>query len=207
MKNFNYKRAFDEWALPGFEKLSQEIKTLYADVGIAYEHIVQNDDLSLPWDPDLKRRFDAVDPVELAKAGNIIASCGGWDYVGAKEWPRGPKGTHWKFEILCKQSLIARGFREYLRYAIFRDAYMEETSTPVEIDKVVAAVKAAFLPLFTVVSVATVENGKGEKVCFLVVRRVGKSVATEPTEEELAKIRELTPMLRLLEVEGVAYIA
>jgi len=166
MKEFNYKRAHDEWALPKFHALSFPLKTLYVDVIEAYKGTHQNKSLGMDWLPGFEERFNAFDPEELAKAGHIIYGCGHWDYKGAGAWPRDDHGGYWKFELLVKQNLIARGYREYNKFKVPTGMFDDhKEGTGLSHDEICDQFKPLVSPEFTAVLVTTV-NHKPDIFCI-----------------------------------------
>lgn len=169
MKEFNYRRAHAEWALPGFSTLPQSIKDLYADVVFHYAEVHQNrKTLGLPWLEGFEDRFDAMDPETLARAANVIYGCGHWDYPknGAGPWPRDNHGGYWKFEILAKLSLSKRGFTEYKRYGLSEGAFMDhKEGTGLDNDELGGIFMALTLPEFETVRVTTV-NHRPDMFCI-----------------------------------------
>lgn len=110
MKEFNYKRAHTEWAVPEYLKLSREIKALFSRVQNEGGEWHQNHDTSIDWPgEDIKAAFDAIPPDQLAYGMQVIYSLGHWDYTGSDNpTPKDKHGAYWKFEILAKRSLIDR---------------------------------------------------------------------------------------------------
>lgn len=113
MREFNYQRAHREWAFPQWQLLSDGIKVLYQDVQAAYDGTSQLKDLSMPWLEGFLEKFAAIPDEELALAQTVIFSLGHWDCKENHDldFPRDKHGSHWKFEHLAKQSLVARGWR------------------------------------------------------------------------------------------------
>jgi len=120
MREFNYKRAHKEWALPEWNKLDENFKRLFRMV---QEHCAgqhQNKNLGMDWPFDeFKEAFDEAaknTPAMLAHSGYVIYGLGHWDYKGAGEWPRDSHGGYWKYEHFVKQALAARSYS----YASFK---------------------------------------------------------------------------------------
>lgn len=108
MKEFNYKRAHSEWAVPEYNKLSHEIKALFSRVQREGREWRQDDGTSIKWPNDsIKGAFDAIPSDMLSHSMQVIYSLGHWDYPESGI-SKDKHGAHWKFEILAKKSLVER---------------------------------------------------------------------------------------------------
>ena len=127
-KEFNYKRARLEWALPEWGKLGEEFKALYRLVQVKLAGVSQNRSLGIDREDcgrEVKSRFAelaAKDPEGLARAAHVIHDLGYWDDGEARKSgdgvPRDEHGGYWKFEILAKQALIEAGGTGELRHKV-----------------------------------------------------------------------------------------
>jgi len=141
---FNYKRAWEEFAAPKFIALPQNIRELYERVQKQCGDMSQNKSLGMNWpdkdddtdtyDYPLRLVFEKIPSEELARAGHVIYSLGHWDYnkdvkyeeLGAqRSLPRDRKGGYWKFEHYAKQSLSDRGYTEYDRHKPDTSQFMD----------------------------------------------------------------------------------
>ena len=110
MKEFNYKRAHAEWAVPEYHKLSPEIRSLFSRVQREGNEWHQNRDTSIDWPTDdIKAAFDAIPSDELIHGMQVIYGLGHWGHAGSDNPTlKDGHGAYWKFETLAKRSLIDR---------------------------------------------------------------------------------------------------
>jgi len=115
-REFNYRRAHREWAVPQYHALPQAIKDLYTRVIRECKNQNQNNDLGMDWPgPEFKAEFDAIPGPLLAHAGHVIFGLGHWDTPkkgkSCSAWPSSDHGAYWKFKTLCQQSMAARNLQ------------------------------------------------------------------------------------------------
>ena len=119
MKEFNYKRAWNELAYPRYCQLSKDVRKLFELVQSTCGDQRQNSSLGMDWpDGDLEQRFYHVPSEELARALHVIYGLGHWDYdkTEGEEYVRDNHGAYWKFQYFAKQSLTERGFTNWDKY-------------------------------------------------------------------------------------------
>lgn len=168
MREFNYKRAHKEWALPQFELLPQQVKDLYTHVQTEYADRNQNAKLGMDWlNPESQALFAAVPPEVLAPAAHVIYALGHWDYKDSGNPAKDNHGGYWKFELLAKQSLIERdAIRDYAKSAAPTDSFMDhKEGTDLDHEEIAQKLSPEFKPLFEVVKVMTV-NHKPDPFCI-----------------------------------------
>lgn len=112
MKEFNHQRAHREWAVPEWQKLPQEVQDLYGEVQRVCDGVNQNKSLCIDWPDGLEAKFDAIDIDVLPYASTVINALGSWDDKTISGFPRDKHGGHWKFQILARQNLVRRGYRD-----------------------------------------------------------------------------------------------
>ena len=114
MREFNYQRAWREWAQPRFDKLSPELRALFTDVLAATDdlHTVPQK-YETPF-PDTEKgnalavAFSKFGSEELAEAACVIYYYGHWGYTAeGKESQKG--GAYWLFQRLADHVTIKRG--------------------------------------------------------------------------------------------------
>jgi len=114
MKEFNYKRAWEEFVHPEFLKLSEAVHKAYQATGKQVDNIKQvgaNHKVE-GQTPDLVALFDAVPAEELAWASKVVYFHG---HLSSGVSQSG--GLYWKFEILADESVLRRGTSEDIRRA------------------------------------------------------------------------------------------
>lgn len=111
MQEFNYNRAWTEWAVPRFAKLKPEVRELLAMAATAAEKIGQNDNRALPWpkEGNLKSAFDKMDAETLREAATVVHLYGHWHPYNGEVQAIQADGLYWKFKMWADQSLIGRG--------------------------------------------------------------------------------------------------
>jgi len=118
MTEFNFRRAHREWAVPQYNKLSDQIKQLYRDVIAEYDGVNQLKNLDMPFLlTGFEERFANIAPDELGHAAYVIHCCGYWDDPkdeNVASWPRDSHGAYWKFQRLANQTLCNRGYSEFI---------------------------------------------------------------------------------------------
>ena len=108
-REFNYKRAWKQYVVPRFKKLSPEVMEAYKATALVAGKLQQGPNAS-PYvqgeglTPKLQALFDAVPIKELANASETIY------YYGhlSPEKTAQEHGLYWKFQSLCYMSLINR---------------------------------------------------------------------------------------------------
>lgn len=126
MKQFNYKRAWIEMAVPAFEALTSEVVTLIAETVAVSADLSQKEDLDMPWPDGLRAEFEKIDSLELAKAARAVYQIGHWKpffrEVTLFDLPEGSSigsayrdatrlvvtGGYWKFSNYADQVLTER---------------------------------------------------------------------------------------------------
>ena len=78
---FNYKRAWQELAGPGFEALPQIFKDLYAEVAARHSEFNQVKDLSVPLLLGIEERLEYESDTSLAVASRTIYFWGHWGHT------------------------------------------------------------------------------------------------------------------------------
>lgn len=161
-REFNYKRAHREWAVPEFIKLGDDIKALYRRVQVEMAEACQNKSLGLDWPADgsLHAAFAAVDPAALAHAAEVIHALGHWDYRSPDDvFPcqRDNIGGYWKFEKLAKQSLIDRGLQSLIKNGPDVEQFMDhKEGTDFDDDELKQILAPCFAPELILVRVTQV---------------------------------------------------
>ena len=110
MKEFNYKRAFDEWAKPHFDELikTDELVRLAWQLVLKHAHdLVQGDTHD-----SLKISFDAISEGVLNEALVIIYCYGHWSYDNKGLDNTASAGAYWRFKNLAKAHLIRKNALE-----------------------------------------------------------------------------------------------
>lgn len=157
MKTFDYARAWHDLAVPQYNKLSEEMRRLWADFqeeakeGKMYQERGSLDTAGVSG--ELRARFRAFSDIELAKASRAIYSCGHWDpgiHGGnfSGKFDKYGTGAAWKFANVCDVELRRRLLtplliaefpercnmipQEYKGVAIIEGMLREQFSTPCE---------------------------------------------------------------------------
>lgn len=107
MKEFNYKRAWEEHVRPEFTKLMPAVLTLVQSVAeaassleqVGASHHLQGEQVS-----SLVKQMDEIPLEELARASQVVY------YFGhlAPDGQAQQGGTYWKFQILADKSILGR---------------------------------------------------------------------------------------------------
>lgn len=126
MKQFNYKKAFDEAAFPAYEALSPYVKNVFEEVINQASDLSQSKDLSMPWPKTpLMELFGGLNDFDVAVASKVIYSAGHWAYAefdlafeaGGSAYQLRNKlqnhGSYWKFSNYADQILRERLGVEY----------------------------------------------------------------------------------------------
>jgi hypothetical protein len=166
MREFNHKRAHREWAFPQWQLLSEAIKVLYMEVQEAYGNTYQLIDLSMPWLEGFPEKFASIPDEELVHAQMVIQALGHWDSKDNHDldFPRDKHGTHWKFEKLAKQSLIARGWTSPWP-ATPTDQFMDhKEGTGMDVEEIAKELSSLLSPEFVVCKVDYVNHRLREGV-------------------------------------------
>jgi len=108
--DFNFRRAWTQWAKPGFLTLPADVRAIYLALRDDYAFLNQQANLSVRWptaeeevgDQRLRWRFDNVPTEILVRAIPIVHAYGHWSFLGSDG------GAYWKFQDLAKQVLIAK---------------------------------------------------------------------------------------------------
>lgn len=102
---FDYKRAWCEWAYPKFLALPADIRDIYHDIRDDHGDLRQNRGLGIDCPPELESRFENIAAEFLARAIPIVYAYGHWGSGWAMP---NDGGAYWKFKILGKQALVAK---------------------------------------------------------------------------------------------------
>lgn len=102
---FNYKRAWDEFIKPEFNKLSKQVLNAFKEVIKQTDNIEQDSNYVKGHTPELLAMFDAIPFAELAWASEVINNYG---HFGYKKESANTGGAHWKFQHLANMSLTHR---------------------------------------------------------------------------------------------------
>lgn len=105
---FDFRKAWTEWAKPKFDALPADIRETYELIAMTYGELKQNKQLNIDWpeDEELRTRFYKIAAEYLAKAIPIIYAYGHW---GSGWAIPNDGGAYWKFEKLGKKMLIDKG--------------------------------------------------------------------------------------------------
>jgi hypothetical protein len=109
MLQFNYMKAWDEFASPAYENLPQCIKALLLRViNETPEDRFQDGNLDATWpNANLRKEFSEIHSDVLAQAAYIIYCYGHWAYNKYGQWSQ-VSGGHWRFSNYADQILRER---------------------------------------------------------------------------------------------------
>lgn len=107
MKVFDYAAAWHGLAIPAYNTLPEEVKSLYRVTAEKSRGLTQLQDLSMPWPDGLREDFRAFNTATLASASRAVYFCGHWKpsrefFLGAEH------GAHWKFSSYADTTLAER---------------------------------------------------------------------------------------------------
>ena len=109
--DFDYKRAWDEWAKPEYDKLPVEVHKLVAEIHERCADEGQNSSLGMDWPahwPELRRRLKALPKKILARAIQVVYCYGHWGYQTLEKNYIQQHGTYWKFEMYGKNAWLEK---------------------------------------------------------------------------------------------------
>ena len=170
-REFNYRRAHREWAVPQYHALPQAIKDLYTRVIRECRNQNQNNDLGMDWpSPEFKAAFDDIPGPMLAHAGHVIHGLGHWYDPKAYEfcsWPCSDHGAHWKFERFCQQSMAECNL-QYKTFDADKDWMMDHVEgTGLDDDELRLMLVPMLVPQFLCHAVTTINHRLKDGCCAL----------------------------------------
>ena len=107
--DFDYKRAWEEVALPAYRRLSDDIIRLINRTKAEARDLNQLEDLSMPWPKThpLKEAFQQVPSRDLAEVARVLYCYGHWAFDKRGRWSQ-DAGLYWKFAHYADQVLRER---------------------------------------------------------------------------------------------------
>jgi hypothetical protein len=154
---FNFKRAWDEWAHPRFCAMGRDVHLAIEAVRVVAPTLQQRgaNRVEFPDNLPLRASFDVLDPAAVQEAGKVVYYYGHWAYKGTPGERLQDHGLYWKFEHLADAWLIANGHAPSKVWydANFKiDGYMDhKPGTPYDTDEVAKLLAPSVAPEFEVV--------------------------------------------------------